>query len=297
MIVAYTGLAGSGKTYHMTSIALSLIQRGEIVFSRHELEGAYPLVDEREMLRMNDCHVFFDEWHQDHGAKEWWNLDEVLKHMVTQSRKYSIVIHWSAQHWLYMDSFIRRNTDYCWEHRALFRDADTGASKIGLHKAVKISGIDVELKRRQPEILAKKWIWIKPKVYQQYDSFKPIMISKTKLSDDEINAIADPYSRDKIHITEDQKKGKSHAALSANPTKDSGTDFVSEQDRLDCDRETEHSEKLTHGQKGSDDLDTRIEISHPVEDGSGQWSSQGQQAQHSACEETDQADEKTSNHI
>jgi hypothetical protein len=44
MIVSYTGLAGSGKTYHMTRIALALIQRSEIVFSRHELEGAYPLV-------------------------------------------------------------------------------------------------------------------------------------------------------------------------------------------------------------------------------------------------------------
>jgi hypothetical protein len=200
MIIGYTGLAGSGKTYHMTQVALRLMKQKEIVFSRHELEGAYPLLDEREMLRMQHCHVFYDEWHQDHSAKEWYNLDEVVKHIITQSRKYSIVIHWSAQHWLYMDSFIRRNTDYVWEHKALFRDADSGASRIGLHVARKTHGMELELRHVKSEQLAKKYFFIKKKVYSKYDSFKPIMISHAKLSDDEIAQIKDPYARETMHI-------------------------------------------------------------------------------------------------
>jgi hypothetical protein len=250
MIVAYTGLAGSGKTYHMTRIALALIQRSEIVFSRHELEGAYPLIDEREMLKMRDCHVFFDEWHQDHSAKEWWNMDEVLKHIVTQSRKYGITIHWSAQHWLYMDSFIRRNTDWCWIHRALFRDADTGVSKIGLHRAYKVAGLEAELKHRNPEVLAKRWIVIRRKVYERYDSFKPIMLSKAKLSDADVAAIGDPYSRAPIHLTTEHLKNHQPYLV----TDESGLDRKDEADYDDERIKREHE---------ADELRAGVEVTDP----------------------------------
>lgn len=252
MIIAYTGLAGSGKTYHMTQIALKLIEQGKIVFSRHELEGAYPILDEREMLRMRDCHVFFDEWHQDHSAKEWWNLDEVLKHMVTQSRKYSMIIHWSAQHWLYMDSFIRRNTDYVWEHQAKFRDPDTGESRIGWHRAKKIAGIEAELRHRNPKILATKNIWIKKNIYQKYDSFKPLMISKAKLSDEEINAIADPYSREKTHIS--KRKGESISYLPSDHSENLVSNFEREEDRLNSYVQAKNSEEVSHRQELPDNL-------------------------------------------
>jgi len=252
MIIAYTGLAGSGKTYHMTQTALKLIERNEIVFSRHEIEGAYPLVDEREMLRMNDCHVFFDEWHQDHSAKEWFNLDEVLKHMVTQSRKYSIVIHWSAQHWLYMDSFVRRNTDYCWRHRAIMRDPDTGESRIRLTRAIKVAGLEEELKHRNPTILAKKNIWIRPKVYEAYDSFKPIMLSKAKLSDEEIAAIADPYERSVTHLSTEPSEHR-HAYL------------VRKETPLDEEEETDAQFQRIEGQNISDELSTTNEPADPLD--------------------------------
>lgn len=246
MIIAYTGLAGSGKTYHMTKTALRLIEQNHIVFARHELEGSYPIVNERELLMMHDCHVFFDEWHQDHSAKEWWQMDEVVKHIVTQSRKYNIIIHWSAQHWLYMDSFIRRNTDYCWKHWALFRDSDTNESRIGLHRAIKVSGLEEELRHKRQHALAKKWIWIKKNVYEKYDSFKPIMLDKAKLSDAEIEAIKDPYARPVTHIDKDTPKMRSPFVLSSatNPAEDSDADFVAEQSRLNSDEKPEDDEKL-----------------------------------------------------
>jgi len=247
MIVAYTGLAGSGKTYHMTQIALDLVRRGEIVFSRHEIEGAYPLVDEREMLRMTDCHVFFDEWHQDHSARDWWHMDEVLKHIVTQSRKYGITIHWSAQHWLYMDAFIRRNTDFCWEHVALARDPDTGVSRFGIHRAYKMAGIDVELKRKGRPPLARRWIFVSKRVYEKYDSFKPIMLSKAKLTDEEVAAISDPYSREPIHLTPEKFVDRKPYA-------------VREEGGLDKQHEAENYDESVKRKDEADDLRATAEV-------------------------------------
>lgn len=247
MIVAYTGLAGSGKTYHMTRLALDLIRRGEIVFSRHEIEGAYPLVDEREMLRMNDCHVFFDEWHQDHSARDWWHMDEVLKHIVTQCRKYGITVHWSAQHWLYMDAFIRRNTDFCWEHTAMVRNADTGVSRIGLHRAFKMAGIDVELKRKTAPSLAKRWIFIKKDVYEKYDSFKPIMLAKAKLSDEEVAKIEDPYNRARVHLA--SKETVNHQPYA-----------IREERTLDEKHETDDYNESVKRQDEPDDLRSGLKV-------------------------------------
>jgi hypothetical protein len=303
MIIAYTGLAGSGKTYHMTQVALKLIERGEIVFSRHEIEGAYPIVSERELLRMHDCNVFFDEWHQDHSAKEWWDMDEVVKHIVTQSRKYSIIIHWSAQHWLYMDSFIRRNTDYCWQHEAMIRDPDTGNSRIGWHRARKIAGLEEELKHTRPQVLASKNIWIKKKIYEKYDSFKPIMLSKAKLSDDEINAIQDPYSRDRSHVSQqDTGKprsafvyvsgdvyGSSTAPTAPDPVVDGHSDLETKQDTFDRDEQPQSSEELIHWQELPHNADAGVKIADPVENGGGQRGGSGKQANNKASKRKKQA--------
>jgi hypothetical protein len=184
----------------MTQVALDLMKHDEIVFSRHEIEGAFAIEDERELLFMQHCHTFFDEWPQDHPAKDWWHLDPVTQHIVTQCRKYGITIHWSAQHWKYMDPFIRRNTDFVWRHEALWPNANTGKSRIGWHHMTKIAAIEAELEHARPTILASKYFRIKKKVYSKYDSFKPIMLTKAKISDEEILAVKNPYSRAKVTL-------------------------------------------------------------------------------------------------
>lgn len=299
MIIGYTGISGSGKTYSMTSLGLSLIARGKIVFSRHELEGAYPILDERELLRMHDCHVFFDEWHQDHSAKEWWDLDEVVKHIVTQARKYSITIHWSAQHWSYMDSFIRKNTDICWRHEALFPDPETGESRIGLHRREKVAGLSEELKHRRPKILSKKYFFIKKNVYESYDSYKPIMISKAKLSDAEIEAIRDPYLRPRTHITRAIKRNRAAAALMAtpDPAKDGETDFVPEKGRLDHNEQPEDGIELREGQEYADDRSPSMEVLYPVKDLAGQRARRRQYQEQQSDQSRDDGNEESGDHI
>lgn len=251
MIIAYVGLPGSGKTYHMTAIALDLIKRGKIVFSRHQIEGAYPLVDEREMLYMSHCHVFFDEWHQDHEAKKWWDMDEVTRHVVTQSRKYSITIHWSAQHWKYMDTFIRRNTDFAWSHTALFRNPDTGESKINLHRALKFSGLDMERDLRNPKPLERRFIFIRKRVFQAYDSYKPIMLSKEKLTDEDILKIKDPFSRERIKLPPYESRNQ-HPYL------------IRDENRLDAQPYTDHDCEGIKRQQEANELRSDVKITNPL---------------------------------
>lgn len=198
VVIGYTGYSGSGKTYHMTKIALDLLSKGIRVYSRHEIKGARPLLDDKEMIYLEGCHVFLDEWHQDHDASEWRKLSPLVKHIVTQARKYGVTIHWSAQDWRYMDSYIRRNTEDCWIHNALWPDPLTGRSKIGLHSAKRVHGLELELQHRRPEVLQRKRFWIRKKVIEAYDSYKKIMLSSSQVSEEELQAIEDPTNRPAI---------------------------------------------------------------------------------------------------
>lgn len=198
-------MPGSGKTYHMTQIGQRLIKEGKDVFSTHEMKGSRPIENARQLIRMNHCTVFFDEMHQDYDARQWYNLDPVVKHVLTQSRKYSITVYWSAQDWFYMDPFIRRITDFAWMHEATFRDPDTGRSRIGRHRAYKVAGADLEMKRRRPQILARKTIWITKKIVGAYDSYKKIMLTSNKVTNEELEAIKDPYEAPVIEKIERAK--------------------------------------------------------------------------------------------
>jgi len=195
VVIGYTGYSGSGKTYHMTKVALDLIKRGIPVYSRHEIKGARPILDDKELIYLEHCHVFMDEWHQDHDAAQWRQLSPLVKHIVTQARKYGITIHWSAQDWRYMDSYIRRNTEDCWQHWAIMPDELTGRSRIGLHRAIKIHGLDAELQRRKPKRLAGKFFFIRKAVITSYDSYKKILLTSAQINDEELAKILDPSER------------------------------------------------------------------------------------------------------
>lgn len=205
MITAYTGLAGSGKTYHMTELARRLLAEGREVFSTYEIEGARLLEDARQLIRINNADIFFDEMHQDYDAKQWYNLDPVVRHVLTQHRKYGQNIHWSAQDWHYMDSFVRRNTDFCWQHVALFRDPDTGMSRFRLHRKTKYAGWEIELNRRKPTPLTSKMFFIKKNVTGAYDSYKKIALTSKHVTDEELEAIKDPYDAPTLQTVGERK--------------------------------------------------------------------------------------------
>lgn len=210
MIIAYVGLDGSGKTYHMAETAQNLIKKKIDVFGTTPFKGGRVLENERQLMRIQNAHVFFDEWHQDHDAKEWYQMDPVLKHIVSQHRKYGLVIHWSAQNWFFMDAFIRRETAFVWEHEAMFRDRMSGRSRIrgtlpfigrfdGLSRAFKYAGMEAELRHRKPIILERRHMLFKESIYRTYDSYKTIALSSKQISDEEVLQIKDPYAQSVIN--------------------------------------------------------------------------------------------------
>lgn len=200
MMICHEGLDGSGKTYDMAEHALRMIASGKDCFGTFSVVGMRPLEDARQMMKIEHAYLYFDEWHQDLDAKQWYNLDPVIRHMVSQHRHYHLVIHYSTQSFFYMDPFIRRETTFVWQHEALFRDPDTGVSRFGLHRKRKYNAKEIELKRRNPQCLAKKTFFLSPKVYTQYDSFKKVILTSKHVSDAELEAIKDPYA---VPIIED----------------------------------------------------------------------------------------------
>lgn len=280
MMIAYTGLDGSGKTYHMAEVCQRMIAAGIDCFGSTPFAGARLLDSHRQLIRIERAHVFFDEWHQDHDAKGWYNLDPVLRHIITQHRKYKLVIHWSAQHFKFMDSYIRRETTFIWEHEALFRDADSGQSRVkfnipffgkveGMHRAWKYAALEAELGHRRPKILEKKTFFINPAVYNSYDSYKKILLTSQHVSDDEMQAIKDPYTAEKIVSCElapkIEHKRNATILLAANPAEDRDADFVPEKNRFDGDEQPDDDIKLPERKKYADYLCTGLEIPNPFE--------------------------------
>lgn len=284
MMIAYTGLDGSGKTYHMAEAAQAAIKKGIDVFATTPFKGARLLENERQLIRIENGHIFFDEWHQDHDAKEWWSLDPVLRHIVTQHRKYNLVIHWSAQHFFFMDSFIRRETAFVWDHEALFRDANTGRSRIcfrlpiigeikGLHRAYKYPALEIELKHRKPKILAKKTFFVRPSIYNTYDSYKKIALTSKQISDDELVKIKDPYNAPKILDVKAVKSKVIHkrkADILANAGAGSADQIVYENPEFEDQKasfnryeKSQDDIKLRHGKENPHELRPSMKIADP----------------------------------
>jgi hypothetical protein len=287
MMIAYTGLDGSGKTYHMAEVCQRVLRAGIDCFGTTPFQGARMLENHRQLLRINKAHIFFDEWHQDNDAREWYHLDPVLKHIISQHRHYDLVIHWSAQAWAFMDPFVRRETAFVWDHEALFRDKDTGRSKIagklpfvgtvaGLHKAVKYPAWEIELKHRRPKVLASRYFFIRPAVYETYDSYKKIALTSKKVSDDEISAIVNPYNAKIIldvrglAIVKHKRMIPASLVTTAttpNPVEHRHADLISEQGSLDDDEEAEDRIKLSERQEEAEDTRAGVEVSNPIEQG------------------------------
>lgn len=289
MIIAYIGLEGSGKSYHMAEVAQKCIGRGIDCFGTTPFMGARTIESHRQMLLMENANVFFDEWHQDLDAKEWYKLDPVLRHIVSQHRKYHLTIHWSAQDYFFMDPFIRRETSFVWHHEALYRDPMTGRSKVcgnipfygkvyGLHKAKKYNAIDIERKHRSMQALEKKTFFIRESITKTYDSFKKIMLTSDKVSDQELCQIKDPYIPAVIETIEAEaaifhKRDVTSCGeiLGMSPASDDiddeHRDPVNNKIRLDGQEKAEDVEDGIEGEEIADDGKAALEVSDPSKDG------------------------------
>jgi len=301
MIIAYIGLEGSGKSYHMAEVCQEALARGMDCFGTTPFRGARVIESHRQMLRMEGAHVFFDEWHQDLDAKEWWKLDPVLRHIVSQHRKYGLTIHWSAQDYFFMDPFVRRETSFVWQHEALYRDPMTGRSKIvgkipfigqvyGLHRARKYNAIDIERKHRAMESLAGKTFFVKKSICDTYDSFKKIMLTSDKVSDEELCAIKDPYLSPTIENPMSEESKMTHkrnlnslggeilrVAAPGDDVEDEHAQAVADKARLDRQPQPHDLKKRVHRKNKTKDRKPALKVGDPSEGGSREGLGDGQQ--------------------
>jgi len=289
MMIAYIGLDGSGKTYHMAEVCQKLVKQGIDCFGTTPFEGARLLENHRQLLRVDGGHIFFDEWHQDLDAREWYHLDPVLKHIITQHRKYNLVIHWSAQAYAFMDPYVRRETTFVWDHEALFRDAQSGRSRVsgripflgevrGLHRRIKYPAWEVELKHRRPQVLSSQYFFIREKVYRTYDSYKKIALTSKHVTDGEIDAIRDPYKaeviRDVKAVATVMHKRPVPDVLLTGPgateqVQNKQRHLVGEQGRFDDDEQAEDRIELRERQENAQNLRAGLKVADPLKNGIG----------------------------
>jgi len=194
-VTAFIGYPRSGKTYHMTMLALALLAAGEKVASRHEIRGALPLTSDLEMVHLAGYHVFLDEWHIDRPAKEWRHTPRVINHFCSQAAKYDLHIYWSAQDWFFMPYEIRAVTEYAWVHESMFRNKHTDRSRIGLHRAQRIAGCEIEAEHRNPPVVETKYFFIKKKIAQAYNSKRAIFVPEDVMSADDLQKVLNPTNR------------------------------------------------------------------------------------------------------
>lgn len=201
-VTAFLGYPRSGKTYHMTEIALDLIASGERVASRHEIEGALPITSDLEMVHLSGFHVFLDEWHIDRSARDWRKLPKIIKHLTSQASKYDLHIYWSAQSWWFMPSEIRAVTEYAWLHEPILRHPRTDRSRIGLHRATRVAGCELEAEHQNPPIVETHTFWIRKKIASKYNSKRAIFVPDDVMSESELQAVLDPKYRPPVGIVD-----------------------------------------------------------------------------------------------
>jgi len=207
-VTAFLGYPRSGKTYHMTLIAQRLIAAGEPVAANYEMKGSLPITSDLEMVHLAGYHVFLDEWHIQRDQKDWRKLPKLIKHLTSQASKHDLHIYWSAQDWFFMPSSIRMVTEYAWVHESIFRNPHTDRSRIGLHRAVRVAGAEVEAEHRNPRVMEKRYFRIGKKIGSCYNSRRAVFVPEEVISEQALQLILNPTERQPVAEV-DMSRGQS----------------------------------------------------------------------------------------
>lgn len=126
-IRAYVGAMGSGKTYLMTRDALRALGRGHEVWSNAGYDVRHPngshtrtyVALSEMLLAPKGTLLLLDEVGTFMSARNWANLPRSLMYRLTQARKDSIRLTYSAQHELQVDVALRRLTSIVYHCKRL----------------------------------------------------------------------------------------------------------------------------------------------------------------------------------
>jgi len=167
MIIAFTGLPGSGKTYLMTQRALNFQKRtGRDVFANYPIVNGHYFDRFDQIMSVTKGVICADELNALAHAHDWQSLDPKLLTLWTQSRKQGIDFWYTSQSFHMVNNQIRMITNYVWHCEHVFSR---------LHRATLYDAHDVERDRVIKKIYGRKFFWINQKVYKKYNTFFRIM--------------------------------------------------------------------------------------------------------------------------
>lgn len=212
MIIAHVGLDGSGKTAGMTMDAWDMQQResrkknGKEIWCLGSMNFAKKLTHPLQILYLKNSIIYLDE------LQRWYPsdrtiIDEVTHHIISTHRHDKNIINWSSQDWMFVHPFWRRETSYCWRYRPLLRNPYTGESRIHRHRRSMVKGTDMELNRRQPEVLQQKDFWINKKLISRFDSYERLEVAAVDFANEQatmdiIAKIKNPHYQPSAGATE-----------------------------------------------------------------------------------------------
>lgn len=198
-IIGHVGIDGSGKSYGMAQDCARISRRenrrknGKEVWSLRPMEGARTLKHPHQMIYLENAIVFLDELQRLYPADNR-PIDEITHHIISTHRHSKLAIHWASQDWEYVHKFWRLETGFCWRYEALWRDPESGESRIKRHKRTLVKGTHMELHRRKPDILKKEKFWITKKGIALFNSYEKIEVAMRKVTPEYIASIEDPRS-------------------------------------------------------------------------------------------------------
>jgi len=148
MIVIFTGLPGSGKSYKLGRTAVDLLYRNKKYHQKYgkkrmlytnlqlgeavakEFEGYVATwSDLRELTPLRDCDVIIDEVATYFDARLWETLSLEMRRWLAQHRKFGIEIYGTSQDFAQVDKAFRRLTSDLLYLSKLFGSRDISATK------------------------------------------------------------------------------------------------------------------------------------------------------------------------
>lgn len=150
MIIAYTGMPGSGKTYALVSRAHKAMLQGRTVFANFPLKGTYQinLDDICNYQFPEDCVVLIDEAGRWFNSREWKDLPHEVFDLFTMHRHVKMDLFIAVQSFARIDKSLREvvelvywstNKGYLPYHKYYgFYDLEKLGSMKGDHHAMHI---------------------------------------------------------------------------------------------------------------------------------------------------------------
>lgn len=169
-VTGYVGMPGSGKTYSLASVGLAAMRRGEPVFCNKgfDLAGAETFSGFDEFCAIESGIVVWDELPLYVNARKWQEFPDGLLYKLTQIRKDSVTLYYSAIHEQMIDVNLRRITFNYWHCRGL----SARFFKRALFPPE-------QFRKANQKALRTEYVRVRPAVFTAYDTYGKVAAPTT----------------------------------------------------------------------------------------------------------------------